>query len=107
MLSYGTLFGRFGKMDDVSEIIHKNPEVYSDYLNHLWKERKENVSPTDTARQEFENLVDGSHTKAQVEVLTLPDHEKLELQKTLNSIWSNLSEPEKTLGNLSISASAF
>lgn len=62
MASYGTLFGRFGNMDDVSELIHKNPEVYSDYLNLLWGKKETSTSVPQT-------LEDTSHTKAQIDAL--------------------------------------
>jgi hypothetical protein len=35
MVSYPVFFGRFGKMDEVAEPLHKNPEAYSAYLNTL------------------------------------------------------------------------
>ena len=96
MVSYGSFFGWFGKMDDVSELIHRNPEVYSDYLNYLFKEQwGGHIENQET----FESISDnGAETKEQIENLWLNDHDSYLIQKACNDIYQLYGEEAKSLG---------
>lgn len=110
LVSYWSFFGRFGKMDNVSEVIHKHPEVYSNYLNILWKEKvwlSSSSSQETESTTSFENIVDNANTKAQVEKLSITDSEKVEIQTTLNTLRQDTTAIDQQRGALSISSTSF
>jgi len=95
----------------VSPQVDNHSQQYAEYLNILWKERWGQPSASESvSNTSFENLEDKGNTKSQVEQLIfLSDSEKLELQRALNGIWTNISNSElnKNLSVLSVSETEF
>jgi len=99
---------RNGSSWEISPQVGNHPAPFADYLNTLWKESWWQPSANESVPNvSFENLGDRGNTKSQVEQLSLSENNKVEMQKTLNKIWADMSLPERTLGSLSISETAF